>query len=119
MTDKTENTKPYIAYSQTTTRGLLRGFKLINEEKGIVAADIALMSGKERDGQQRYLNGSFIVSKPADYFAKQQINVDYGAGVKVKVTINDLYCEPKADAKDPDTLYANYRGFLKEITIGS
>lgn len=116
MTEETKNSKNYIHHSSLTSRALVKGFKKL--DSGTIVAEISVMSGKDGD-KQRYLNGSFVVSKSVSYFAETQLEVDYGKkGIVANVVISDLDVTASPNDKKPESPYINYRGFLNEITIG-
>lgn len=106
--------KVFTHRSMFMSKAIFRGFRVMPNDAGVVA-DLALMSG-QGDGKQRFLNGSFMISKSLLPLAKKIGTLNFD--VRVEVEIGNLHCVPSLDRDDGTKIYANYRGFLNKMSFG-
>jgi|GEM_PF-1813143 len=113
MTVETE--KEFKAtYSQTDWVALFSGVKRL--PSGAYVARLGLLSGQDEAGEQRFLNGSFIVDDALGQKIQFLTFANQSGALRCKVTIGNLHCSGKL-AEDGETIFMNYRGFLNGIEL--
>lgn len=97
-----------------TAKCLVRGFVQPNED-GPIFCDCSVLAGSNKDGTQRFLNASFVVSDSVK-IADALIGIELKS-VPMYLTIGNFYAEPSEPDND-GTVYINYRGFLNCVRSG-
>lgn len=105
MTTATENNeKTYKPTSLVIDNAtcLLKEIKLL--PSGVIVANASILSGADKDGNQNFLNGSFVLP--------ERFNKLIGTfpNLRVKCSVANLSCEY-------DSGFMNYRGFINSITF--
>jgi hypothetical protein len=80
-------------------------------------AEITILAGKDNNDKNRYLNGSFIITKKTigleDIMKALNSSND---DLTVDVTINDFFGHA-TKSKTSEKIFINYRGLLSSISI--
>lgn len=97
-----------------TAKCLVRKF-VQPEGRDNIFCSCSILAGSNRDGTQRFLNASLLVSDSVK-LAKALIDTEL-PNMPMYFTIGNLYAEPSEPDND-GTVYINYRGFLNSMRSG-